>query len=55
MKKEEKYHYPIKGFRLSINTIAALNFLKTQNQKSYNLLFLDMIATYQKYRIKKNK
>jgi hypothetical protein len=55
MKKEEKYHYPIKAFRLSKDTIAALNYLKIKSKKSYNLLFLDMIATYQKYRIKKNK
>ncbi|HOZ53352.1 MAG TPA: hypothetical protein PK142_01580, partial [bacterium] len=49
-KNKEKISYPLKSFRLAINTVKALNSLKKETDKSYNLLFLNMIAVYQKNR-----
>lgn len=49
-KKQKNLQYPIKGFRLAETTIKALDSLKRKTDKSYNLLMLDMIANYQRYK-----
>jgi hypothetical protein len=54
-KKTRNLHYPIKAYRLAENTIKAISVLKERSGKSYNLLFLDFIAKYQKANKLENK
>lgn len=44
--KSTKISYKPKAYRISENAVRGLSSLKTQTNKSYNLLFLDLIQTY---------
>lgn len=50
IKKQKNLNYPLKGFRLAETTIKALAGLKEKTGKSYNLLMLDMVATYKRFK-----
>jgi len=41
-------HYKIKGFRIAEKTFKSLQNLKRKHNKTYNLLFVDMISQYKK-------
>lgn len=43
-----KFSYRPKTFRLDKNTVKALESIKKDTNKSYNLIFLDLIAYWQK-------
>jgi hypothetical protein len=49
LKKQNKFSYKLKAFRLDDKTIKALGSLKSKVGKTYNLLFLDMIYSFQKH------
>ena len=54
-RKERDMHYPIKSFRLANDLTDLIAKLKRESDKSYNLLFWDMVAAYQKHKkLKKN-
>lgn len=46
----EEFHYKIKGFRISEETFKSLQEIKRKHKKTYNLLFVDMIYHYKKYK-----
>lgn len=52
-KLSRKFSYKPKTFRLDKKTVKALESIKKNTNKSYNLLFLDLIACWQKN--KKNR
>ncbi len=47
-KINRKFSYKPKTFRLNDNAVKALNGIKKETNKSYNLIFLDLIYAYQK-------
>jgi hypothetical protein len=47
---DRKFSYPPKTFRLAPDTVKAIISIKKKTNKSYNLLFLDLVNTWQKYK-----